>query len=327
MKFNQNLSCLFLMLSLFLNVYLIFFKNDTIIFETISAPTYNDNKRNLFRIKSIRPFSQDLFQMNTSQCPSISRSDFFEQVVDLTTKTLLELGPFNNPAFTGRNVKYFDVLDRKGLIEKAKKFRISSAGIPSKIDYVSNDADLTTIRIEEFDYVFSSHVIEHQLDLITHFNHVYDLLKENGKYLLIIPDKRYCFDHFIGETRMSDVLNAHYLNLKRHPMATSLSKCEATHNDAPRHWAGDNGVGLFDENDRVVIDLGTQYRDLECYQVKLNEYIDDGGFVDYHRWRFMPNNFAHIFNGLYRMGLIKLKLEKVWCTQPGTFEFMAIFGI
>ena len=109
---------------------------------------------------------------------------------------------------------------------------------------------------------------------MTHFNQVYDLLRENGKYLLIIPDKRYCFDHFIGETRMSDVLDAHYLNLKRHPMATLLSRCEATHNDDKRHWAGDNGVGLFDETDRVFIDLGKQYRDLECYQTKLNEYLD-----------------------------------------------------
>ena len=73
---------------------------------------------------------------------------------------------------------------------------------------------------------------------------------------------------------MSDVLDAHYLNLKRHPMATLLSRCEATHNDAKRHWAGDNGVGLFDEKDRVLIDLSKQYRDLECYQTKLNEYLD-----------------------------------------------------
>jgi predicted SAM-dependent methyltransferase len=311
---------------------LIFFKHNKSDLDEIhhlhsnSHSSTSENEKNLFRIKTILPFSQDLFHLNTSQCHPIRRGDFYKQV-DLSSKTLLELGPFADPAFTGRNVKYFDVLDREGLLEKARKFKLwnGGAGIPSKIDYVSKDGDLTTIKEEKFDYIFSSHVIEHQLDLVKHYNQVYDLLKENGKYLVAIPDKRYCFDHFIGETRMSDVLDAHYLNLKRHPLATLLSRCEATHNDAPRHWAGDNGVGLYDEKDRVFIDLGTQYKDLECYQTKLNEYIDVGGYIDYHKWRFHPKNFAHISNGLYRMGLTKLKLEKVWCTWSGSLEFMAVF--
>jgi hypothetical protein len=221
MKLNSSATGYFLFISLFFNFYLIFFNNETTPFETISPSS--GNKRNLFRIKTILPFSQDLFQMNTSQCSSTNRAEFIGQF-DLTSKTLLELGPFTNPEFRGKNVKYFDELDREGLIWKAKKFGIGSDGIPSKIDYVSNDADLTTIKEEKFDYIFSSHVIEHQLDLVTHFNQVYDLLKENGRYLLIIPDKRYCFDHFIGETRMSDVLDAHYLNQKRHPISIFFVK-------------------------------------------------------------------------------------------------------
>ena len=227
---------------------------------------------------------------------------------------LLEIGPFTNPDFKDENVKYFEVSSRSALIERAKHFSLPIKSIPKKLDYVDKHGDLSIIN-DEFDYVYSAHNIEHQIDLIKHLNQVYDILKENGKFLLVIPDKRCCFDPFVSETVMSDVLEAHYLKLKRHTLKTQLTSCESTHNDPSRHWIGDHGKDLVKRTD---------YNELECYKNTLNKFLNTNEYLDSHKWRFRPENFVFICNSLYRMGLVKLKLEKVYCTQKDSFQFMAI---
>lgn len=114
--------------------------------------------------------------------------------------SILEIGPWDNPSCTGENVEYFDVLDTVKLKERAKLHHRPFNHIPEKIHYVHSEGDLSIID-KKFDIVFSSHVIEHQPDLITHFQRVSRLLQENGLYILCIPDKRYCFDHFSQNRR------------------------------------------------------------------------------------------------------------------------------
>jgi SAM-dependent methyltransferase len=116
---------------------------------------------------------------------------------------ILEISPFYRPCMIGENVSYFDVLDKEGLIENAKRMKLPTDAI-SDMHYVSRNGDLSIIS-GKFDIVFSSHVIEHTIDLITHLNQVYSLLNENGKYILAIPDYRYCFDHFRGQSKFPEI--------------------------------------------------------------------------------------------------------------------------
>jgi len=118
----------------------------------------------------------------------------------------LEIGPFNNPLATGNNVRYFDVLDRDGLIERAKRFGFGHETVP-QIDYVHPIGDLSIIS-EKFDVVISSHLVEHQPDLVRHLAQIGSLLTDEGLYFCFIPDKRYCFDHFIAESSIADVCEA-----------------------------------------------------------------------------------------------------------------------
>ena len=83
-------------------------------------------------------------------------------------------------------------MDIKELKLRAKRHKHHIGDI-TKIDYVSSDGNLNIIK-DKFDYVLSSHCVEHQPDLILHFKNVEKLLKKQGYYFLIIPDKRYCFD-------------------------------------------------------------------------------------------------------------------------------------
>jgi len=99
----------------------------------------------------------------------------------------LEIGPFDCPVLIGENVKYFDVLSKEELIERAKKIgRTQNIHNIPFIDFISSDASLDSVK-EKFDLILSCHAIEHQLDFIQHLNDVSNILKQDGYYVIICP--------------------------------------------------------------------------------------------------------------------------------------------
>ena len=111
---------------------------------------------------------------------------------DIVTKlpgNKLEIGPFLNPVIYGPGVKYFDVLDLNGLKERAKAVQYTSV-LEVPIDYVHPTGDLTSIPDKAtFSLIVSAHVIEHQLDLVRHFNAIGDLLVDGGYYTMIVSSE------------------------------------------------------------------------------------------------------------------------------------------
>ena len=139
--------------------------------------------------------------------------------------------------------------------------------IPLKIDFVEKHGNLKIIKYK-FDFFYSSHNLEHQIDLIEHLNQANDALNSNGKYLIFIPDKRYCFDYFKAESTLADVLYSHYLNSNKHTLLAFLKDCIRTHNEPQLHLSGNHGRPLFERN---------EISDLECYQSKMNEFYYQNG--------------------------------------------------
>jgi SAM-dependent methyltransferase len=226
--------------------------------------------------------------------------------------SVLEIGPFTNPIVVGQRVKYFDVLDKQALIERAVLHNRSIQDARD-IDYVSPTGDLSVIADEKFDIVLSSHCIEHQTDLVKHLNQVADILTSGGYYLLIIPDKRYCFDHFLAESTLADVDQAHFEQRTVHSLASVIEhNLLTTHNDAVRHWAGDHsGPDLLDEPgalERVM----QEFRDAE------------GAYIDVHAWQFTPRSFLKLLGQLSTAGLAGLEPLHVFGTPANSLEFCAI---
>lgn len=226
--------------------------------------------------------------------------------------SILEIGPFTSPLIQGEKVKYFDVLDKQALIEREIEHKrpIESA---LEIDYVSPVGDLSIIRNEKFDVVVSGHCIEHQADLIKHLNQVSDILNPGGYYLLIIPDKRYCFDHFIAESTLADVVQAHFEKRTVHSLASVIEhNLLTTHNDAVRHWAGDHqGPDLLGEPGAVE-------------RVIQNFKDADGAYIDVHAWQFTPRSFLKLINQLHKAQLVSLVTDHVFGTPRNTPEFCAV---
>ncbi|MRG55531.1 hypothetical protein GF108_08040 [Phyllobacterium sp. SYP-B3895] len=197
-------------------------------------------------------------------------------VISKLEDSVLEIGPFNNPTVRGSNVEYFDVMTTEQLVARAKEVGYDPASVP-EISYVSDDGNLEMVN-RKYSAVVSCHCIEHQPDLIRHFNQVERLLKPKGKYYLIVPDKRYCFDHFIDTSSVDSVLTSK--GQTRHPLIKVIEhRALTTHNDAARHWANDH------------IDHGY----VQAIPVKAQMAIEEfnranGGYVDVHRWQFTPES-------------------------------------
>jgi SAM-dependent methyltransferase len=237
-----------------------------------------------------------------------NRSDFTNLISN--SGSVLEIGPFNAPLKKGPNVKYFDVLDRNALIARAKQIGYDPATIP-EIDFVEPNGNLEAIS-GTFDYIVSSHVVEHQPNLIKHLTDAYNLLAAGGYYFVIVPDKRYCFDHFIPESNLAQVIDAHINRLTRHPLARVIEhRALTTHNDPLRHWQGDHGE---------------RHASLKArYQSAASEYQQSqGGYIDVHGWYFTPVSFRHIIDGLRQIGLTSFTPIRVYPTLYAEFEFRTI---
>lgn len=236
------------------------------------------------------------------------RNDFAALVAK--SPAVLEIGPFCNPMLRGPNVSYFDVLSQEELIARARSFGFDPAGVPH-IDYVSPTSDLSTIE-HRFDAVISSHCVEHQTDLVGHLQAVERLLRPGGVYCLLVPDKRYCFDHFIAASNLAEAIVAHHERRQAHTLRSVIEhRALITHNDSVRHWQGDHGV-VYDNLE-------------ERFQAALQEFGNaKGKYIDVHAWYFTPDSAFAIFSALQRMGLSRLGVHTIYPTRYCANEFWMI---
>jgi hypothetical protein len=226
---------------------------------------------------------------------------------------VLEIGAFHHPAVRGENVRYFDVLDAAGLRERATQIAYDPTHIPAVVHYVSATGDLSSVP-DTFAAAVSSHSIEHQPDLIRHFHDVANLLSEKGCYFLLIPDKRYCFDHFIDESDLAEVLQAHVERRRVHALWSVIEhRALTTHNDPSRHWRGDHSEPNF----------GATVA--ERTQAAFDEFAAArGSYLDVHAWQFTPASFRHITAALCKLSYSSMQPVRVYDTPYGRNEFTAI---
>jgi hypothetical protein len=237
-----------------------------------------------------------------------SRADFLAQISPLQKG--LEIGPFANPLLNNPNVKYLDVLPTEQLKVRASTLGMDPELVPL-ISYIADENGFPEIS-ESFDYLLSCHSIEHQPDLVKHLNQVEQILLPGGKYFLIIPDKRYCFDHYIAESTIADVVGA-YLEQRTVHTAKSVIEHRAltTHNDPVEHFAGNHGD--IESNQQVRV------------QQAIGEFKNSNGqYIDVHAWYFVPESFVKLVNQLNELGLVGLKVAQIWNTPTNNFEFCVI---
>jgi SAM-dependent methyltransferase len=251
----------------------------------------------------------ETYGRNEGRCatPAVPRDNFVSIISEF--ENALEIGPLNRPILSGPKVRYFDVLTTSELKMRAATLGESPEGVP-QIDFVSMSGSLADLP-KGFDIVVSSHCIEHQPDLVRHLSEVENLLCPDGCYCLIIPDCRYCFDHFIAPSTIARVLEAYDEKRQLHTLASLIEHRVLTcHNDPLKHWESDSG-----ERNLSVRSIEATLREWESWR---------GQYIDVHAWQFTPSTFREIVSLLNGLKLTSLTAERVYDTPFGGMEFFAI---
>lgn len=222
----------------------------------------------------------------------------------------LEIGPFCRPLICGPRARFFDVLTTAELRARGFQHGIDPASAPN-IDFVSPVGDLSIIN-QSFDNVISSHCIEHQPDLVAHLQHVARILQPGGRYFVLVPDKRFCFDALIPESSVAEVLDAHVERRTVHRLQSVIEhRALTTHNDSKAHWRGEHGELLTAQVARTAS--------------AIQEFTAAaGGYVDVHAWQFTPASMTNLIRVLHELGHVPFGLERMYPTRKDDLEFWMV---
>lgn len=280
-------------------------------------------------------------EQGRSTCP-YDRSEYLrlllQEKIDNTPLKALEISPWDRPFLRGNNVKYFATEDADTLRKHASASGRNHQNVPDKIDFVSPSADLGVVN-EAFDIVFSSHVIEHTPDLVEHLHGVSRILNRGGLYVLIIPDKRYCFDYYHPESTIAEVIDA-FANERKNPRLADVinHSYTYTHNNPLLHWLGEHGLRYGYRDTTLEPDAKIEIMDEYFYddgkginREKFNHLVEKyadalerGEYISAHNWRFTPELFGYIINMLNALEFIDLKIYRLCHTVWGRQEFIAM---
>jgi SAM-dependent methyltransferase len=148
--------------------------------------------------------------------PAPTRRELALTGIDVAGGIGLEFGPLDRPLVEPQQgrIFYLDHMSTAGLREK---YRLNAAaGLVdldrlAEIHFVFDGRPLKQLVADAapFDYVIASHVIEHIANPVQWLLDIAEVLTEDGKVSLIIPDRRFTFDHFRTTSSTGELLDAY----------------------------------------------------------------------------------------------------------------------
>ncbi|MDR3476235.1 MAG: methyltransferase domain-containing protein [Devosia sp.] len=231
--------------------------------------------------------------------------------VDLEQRGL-EIGPAYAPILpkaSGYRVLAIDHTDQGSLREKYRREGVDVGRI-EQVDAIDDGGEFS--RLDEtgagFDFIVASHVFEHLPNPIHFLQRCERALKPNGRLILIIPDRRFCFDLLRPVSTAGQMIEAYLGNRSTHSPAALF--------DHHAYNARRNGAHIWVEREPGSISLtGTPVAGYAAAVAANN-----GAYVDCHGWVFTSSSFRLAIEDLRSLGLIGLG-EAAFCDTVGA-EFM-----
>ncbi|MBN2146664.1 MAG: methyltransferase [Anaerolineales bacterium] len=230
----------------------------------------------------------------------------------------VEIGPCQSPIAPKRDGYQVDVIDhmsREELLAKYKDHHLANLENIEDVDFVCHGesyAELTG-RSKYYDWVIAAHVIEHMPDIVGFIRNCDAILKEDGVLSLIIPDKRYCFDHFQPISSISKAIDAYYQGYKVH-----------TPGAVAEHFLNIVSKGGITSWDALRMGEYEFVHPLELSQKLMDHVVRTNEYLDVHAWYFTPGSFRLMMHDLHYYGLIPLR-EVGFFPTAGT-EFWVALG-
>lgn len=213
----------------------------------------------------------------------------------------IEIGPSHNPIAPkkeGFNVQIIDHMSREQLIAKYKDHRVNTENI-EEVDYVwregINYPELTG-KTNHYDWIIASHVIEHTPDLIGFLIDCDNILKDDGVISLVVPDKRYSFDHYRPISGISKIIDSHFQKATIHTPGTVAEYFLNVVSKSGNISWNSNTTGEYN----FVHSLVNAVQGMKSV-------VNENAYLDVHAWCFVPHSFRLIVHDLFCLGLIPFK--------------------
>jgi len=212
----------------------------------------------------------------------------------------LEIGPCHRPIAPRREgfrVKILDCVDRAGLVEKYRGHDIDTSCL-EEVDYVWKGESYPEIvgGTDVFDWIISSHTIEHVPDMVGFLKGCRDVLKVGGVLSLAVPDMRYTFDHRRAPSSLGAVIDAHLRgDAQPTPGAVAEFELQVAKRGGKSSWSR---VSWAHYAASVLDNSPEEVRRRHEARMKDPEY------VDVHVWTFTRDTFLAIFEALRALGIL-----------------------
>lgn len=236
---------------------------------------------------------------------------------------ILEFGPLIRPLVSKKdypNIFFADVKSTEDVKKlytgndylKATGLNVDVNAI-APIDYVITKSYTETFENEEkFDVVYLSHVIEHMPDIIAFMKDVVNIIKPDGKLILLYPDARYCFDHFRNGTTFVDAYDVYKTKSANRKAVFDFAYNVVSENIPAFFWSEKGILDILPQN---------KFRDaVKLYDKAASNELPD----DVHFWPFSDYQFVKFLYDMDRAGLLDFEISDFHETQYDTQEFMIV---
>lgn len=225
----------------------------------------------------------------------------------------IEIGPSHNPVAPkkeGYNVHIIDHMTREQLINKYNDHHVNLKNI-EEVDFVWQGQPYSELtgKSKHYDWIIASHMIEHTPDLIGFLYDCDTILKDDGVISLVVPDKRYCFDHYRPITGISKIIDNHFLENKIHSPG----------------MVAEYYLNVVSKAGNIAWDSHTTgkynfVRSIEDALQGMESVLKENAYLDIHAWCFVPHSFRLIIHDLYCLGLIPFQEVEFFTTEGCEFH-------
>lgn len=212
----------------------------------------------------------------------------------------LEIGAGYAPMFPKAKGFRVETVDHLGGEDLRRKYREigKDASCVEEVDHVWRGEPLDELVPHHgaYDFIYASNVIEHMPDVLGFINSCDRLLNDKGVAVVVVPDKRFCFDALRPIASTGDIVQAHLERRTRHPEGKVF--------DQVAYEAQRRGHGIWRRRTLGPIRLRG---DLEAARNALERASAASEYLDTHGWQFVPSSFRLMLHDLHATGLTPMK--------------------
>lgn len=233
----------------------------------------------------------------------------------------LEVSPYFNPAVCKDqyNVRYVDYVDNATLKKKAAENPVGKTCDVPEIDWVWHPGKRLRKCIPKgitFDYVVASHVFEHVPNVIGWLNEIFEVLHNDAKLALAIPDRRLTMDFYRRESTLGDIVG-NWIESPCHPTPAQVMDflCQSFHDT--RQKPDDP---MIDVASIPFGEVPRHYSDEKALEFAIWSH-NTRGYLDVHCTVWTPHSFMDLMTRVSSLGLLNVEISQP-IENPGRGEFI-----